>query len=258
MTDEVPYISASQMKSFARCPKEYSFKYQSDLRGTKMGEGYAALGRAVHVSIEEVLSEYPQLRDETQLEYKFKKVLDGNDWDYPSRMNDAAETCLENAAKYLSNHGNTEIRDVEVDHRFNVSRPDINQNFRAILDVTTDTAIWDWKSGKNVRVEDEKIQGSVYMAAYTQLYGHPPDEIRFVYLRKGEVNSHSSNLNEDDNEMWENMIRLAKKVKRAWKLNDFPAKPDPSKCFWCAFEGYCEFSAIGTGDWGLQEWEAYP
>lgn len=247
------YISASQLKAFRKCPKSYWYKYSTDKRGTKIGGGYREFGSEIHQVIDDVLSEDKTLRSRDELEYKFLKRRDELDYDYPDEMNEDSDKCLRNAAKFLSKRKDMEIRDVEVDHKFKISRPDFDQRYRGILDITTDSGIIDWKSGSSIRVDDEKLQAAVYFAAYSNLYGEKPEQIEFVYLKKGEINRHSPGDNEG--ELWDNMINVSKQLMRAWDEDEWPAYPDPSSCYFCDYQNYCPDSGVGVEN---LNWSQYP
>lgn len=247
-------LSASQLKTWKRCPKSYEFKYKDVFKPTKAPKGYRSMGSAVHESIENVMECNPDLRDEEQLNWRFTEELMDLDYDYPEAMHDNVMTCIANAARYISDRDDAEIRGLEVDHEFTVNRPDISYPFRAIMDVCTDTEIWDWKTGKR-RKKDETIQAAVYLAAYTNKYGEVPEAIRFVYLKEREVGTISRTDNEG-NEFWsldeqpngwDEVIDLAKQILRGWETDEFPAKPDEGKCYWCDYEIFCPASKVGVG-----------
>lgn len=257
------YLSASQLKKWRRCPEEYRFRYKSDRQPTKAEKGYRSMGSAVHETIETTLEENPELRQESKLNWIFESELEDLDYDYPEEMHDTVLTCLSNAARYISMRKDIEFRGVEVDHTFRVNRPDISADFRAIMDVTTKgrDEIWDWKTG-NVREEEDHIQAAVYLAAFANKYGTVPEVIRFIYLKDREVNS-IKRTDENGTEFWseeerpdgwEEVIRLAKEVLRAWEDDEWPADPAPNKCYFCDYSYFCSAAPTGMGN---VSWEKY-
>lgn len=255
------YISASQLKKWRTCPESYRFRYKSDIEPTRAEKGYRSMGSAVHEAIENVLVEDPTVRSQDKLEFRFENELQNLDYEYPESMHDTAMGCVSNAARYIASYREKfndgerlTIRGVEVDHKFEVNRPDISYPFRAIMDVTTEGEIWDWKTG-NRRPADELLQGAVYLAAYGNKYGEVPEAMRFIYLKDREVETYPRT---DDNghvfwseskqpDGWDEAIKLAKQLMRAWRLDEWPAKPgDP--CYWCSYEMFCSASPVGVGD----------
>lgn len=236
-------ISASGLKSLRKCQKQYYFKYLTDIEGTKLSEGYLELGTAVHDAIEAVLHERGAL-DLSDTDSLLESLLTRyNTDDVPSGMEDKGEDCLEKAAKYLADN-DFQFRDIEEFHYFDLN--DDNEGV-AKMDVCTDSEIIDWKTG-NVYVHDEKIQAGVYALAYEDMYGHPPDNVVFVYLKEGNVRK----LDPQEQD-WSEMWNLVGELRRAHALEEWPADP-PEPCHFCSFEGYCDKSPVGAG---AIQWEQY-
>lgn len=252
MTEDYP-LSASQVKTYKRCPESYRLKYVSDVKPTKASRGYRSAGSAVHDTIENVLTRSPQLRDEEHLNKRFEQELSQLEYEYSEDMRENVITCLSNAARYISTRNDTIITGVETDHTFHVTRPDISYPYRGIMDVITKTEIWDWKTGKK-RPEDERIQAAVYMAAYTNYTGHAPEAIRFIYLKNREVSTYQQGEGDDgfwsedgEPDGWDEVITLSKQILRAREKGDFVARPSDSKCYWCDYEMSCGASKVGVG-----------
>lgn len=216
------------------------------------------MGSAVHEAIEQVLTQYPDLREEEQLHFRFQQALDRDEYGYPDSMHDNVMTCIANAARFIADReqkeSGFEIRGIEKDHTFSVNRPDLSYPFRGIMDVATNNEIWDWKTG-NRREGEEQIQGALYLAAYTNMYGEVPEAIRFVYLKNREQGL-ISRTDSDGNEFWskqkqpdgwEEVITLSKQILKAWEKDRFPAKPGDI-CFFCDHEGFCSASSVGVGN----------
>jgi len=252
-------ISASQVKKYKTCPKQYWYRYVSDIYSTKMGAGYRGMGSAVHEAIENVLLDDPEERDELVLLKKLRAEEERLGYDYPTRFDDDVQKCLVNASKYISSLGDQKIIGIEDDHTFNVTRPDIVHPFRGIMDVCTEDSIIDWKTG-TPRPEDEAIQAAIYLAAYAGKYNRVPKEIRFVYLKKETVNIHKSTDDNgmkfwDENQMpdsWSQVMFYAIQILDSWE-NDGPwiAIPDRDTCHWCDYQFFCKEGGVGVEhiDW---------
>lgn len=239
-------ISASGLKSIKKCKLQYYFNYRTELEGTKLSEGYLELGTAVHDAIESVLRERESLdlsdteRLSEILLTRYSPVEEG----VPESMQSKGEDCLEKAAKFISDRADMGIRDIEEFHYFDLDDTD---EAVAVMDVATDSEIIDWKTGK-VRANDEKIQGGVYALAYEEKYGHPPDNVVFVYLKEGKVR----NLDPAEQD-WSDMWNYVGELRRADTLDQWPADP-PNPCHFCSFEGHCSESPVGYGN---IEWSQY-
>jgi RecB family exonuclease len=244
--DSVFRLSASSVKAHSQCPYQFYLDKVVGLDETKVGKDYLSLGLAVHESIEEVLGQERwnspprptnQLRQELISEFR--------DWnpDVEDDLWDRGINCLETAAKYLGElQSDTVVRDLEPEFNFSLGRPDISAKFKGFIDVTTEQGeIWDWKTG-SVREKGEVIQGAVYMRGYQELYGEPPEKIRFVYLKEGKERALEPN---DEN--WQAMLDHAKKCVQSIRQEHFEPDPDDSKCYWCGMEGHCYASPNGAG-----------
>lgn len=246
--DDGSYISASRVKKYKSCPRKYWFRYLTNREPTKADKGYRGLGIGVHESIENVLAEDPRL-SQNSLSRKFKREYHDINPRIPDDMYDDGLTYLEVAAKYLAKTS-PDIWDLEKEVLYGLKRPDIDSQILAIMDVTTDTGILDWKTGR-IRDEtpvEEQIQGAMYMQAYNREYGETPEEINFVYLKEEKVRSL-----EPSDENWETMLRHARSMVRGVQNNDFKAKPG-GQCYFCGWEGYCEAAPAGVG--GV-EWQKF-
>lgn len=255
------YFSASQIKTFKTCPKEYWYKYVSDKDPAYVEKGYLSLGSAVHETIEAVLLEYPDLRDRKQLEHKMQTHLENMDHGIPESMVDKAFTCVGNAAHYIAKQEDLDILGIEAEHKFDVNRPDISYPFLAIMDVTTSEGIVDWKTG-NVYEDSERLQGGVYLAAYANMYGRVPEYVKFVYLKDREVNTYSrtdGNGHEfwSDEKMpdgWQEVIKIAKQLQKAWREDTWPAKPDTAPCYFCDYKNFCPQGKRGVDNVSFEKY----
>lgn len=261
------YLSASQIKKFRTCPGSYKLKYIDRLPGTKYGMGYAERGSAVHSAIENALLKGVDRTDLPALEAVLKTEFRQQDPQVSDKMYRECFDFLEAAARYLHKRSDAEPRlytdpetgtkkmGVEASHRFKITRPDINRDVVAIMDVCTGgpdspNEIWDWKTGviRDDTHEEEFIQGGLYMAAYTHLFGEEPDAIRFVYLKEQEVRTI-----EPSTEAWEQLLTYIRPLIRAEQTGEYPYQPS-GFCYFCDHEAFCPAAKGGCAQ---AEYELY-
>lgn len=246
-------LSASRLKTHASCPKKYELKYIQDLPGTKGKSGYGELGGWVHEAIENVLKDNPEEFNEhvlhSNLKQEFHSLGDTDAVDkavIDEKQMEIAADSLEVAARFISAH-QPDIRAIEKAVNFHIDNPAVDKTPYGKIDVVTESGeIWDWKTGsinENYTPRDELIQGCVYMGGYHNEYGELPTSIKFVYLKEEKVREV-----EPDEENWQEMIQYARKLVQDEKSNEFEAKPQPGKCFFCSWEGFCPASAVGIGE----------
>lgn len=242
-------ISASGLKTIKKCNLQYQFKYLTDIDGTKLSAGYMELGRAVHNAIETILNqrEAVDISDQELVSDRLLASYSDNQEEVPEDMVETGEDCLELAAKHLSKNADVEIEDIEEWHYFDLENGSTSEEAVAVMDVCTDSEIWDWKTGK-VRAHDEKIQGGIYALAYEEKYGKPPEAVKFIYLKEEKVRSLDPQ-EQDWSEVWDYVGQL----KRAHALDEWPANP-PEPCYFCSYEMFCSESPVGAGD---IEWSQY-
>lgn len=243
-------LSASRVKSFVKCGEQYRLKYVEDEEPTKKQKGYGILGALVHEAIENILTENPLERDENVLKRKFRQEFleleqtDEYDMSLISdkQRSDGLDT-LPVAAKFISKQ-DFNLRGVEVRCHYDIENPIVDATTLGYMDVCTENEIWDWKTGR-IRDEterDEMIQGSVYMAGYQQVYGEMPEAIRFVYIKEEKVRTMVPS--EED---WLETLHHAKDLRKAQDgEEEFEASPG-DKCYFCAYEGWCDASPVGAG-----------
>lgn len=243
-------LSASKIKTHESCPKQYELRYIQRKEATKAPNGYLALGTWVHESIENVLREMPDERNESALLTHFKQEFvrledDGEiDTTYVDEdQRDRGMTCIETAARFVSKQ-DCMIRDLEAKTNYYVEVPDIERFMLGYIDVTTDSEVWDWKTG-TIRQEtpvEEVIQGSVYMAGYKDLYGELPESIKFVYLKEEKVRDVKPTQSN-----WNRMLHYARRLMDDERSGNFRADPDDSKCYWCDYSAWCPAAKTSPG-----------
>lgn len=234
-------ISASQIKTHATCPKSYWYSYESEKEPTKPEKGYRALGSRVHEAISGVLEVEQDFDDQMIVQARIlERYQDLDQYELDEEMYEDGVDCCRSAAKVLCKK-EPAIRDVEQYVEFEMD--ELETGVTGYIDLTTETEIWDWKTGR-IRDDidhDEKIQGSVYMAAYLVEYGEKPEKIRFVYLKPGKVRTI-----DPSNENWQYMEQHAKELLQSREQDDYPADPGDF-CYFCDYEYYCDASETGVG-----------
>lgn len=235
-------ISASAIKSFYSCPKQYQFRYKTDKPSTKASQGFLELGSAVHEAIEYALKQDTPLQ-KNQLKGAFHQAYYKVNGKVPDDMDDDAKQYLNVAARFLSSKS-PNIQGIEKKFKFGLARQDIDSRFRGIMDITTENEIWDWKTGR-VRDEtpiEEKIQGAVYMRGFYELYDTYPESISFIYLKE-----EKQRTIESSDEVWDEMISHASDLVEAQNVGEYEATPG-GQCFFCGYEQFCPQSPTGAGD----------
>lgn len=235
-------ISASRVKKYNRCPKQYELSYERDLPGDDANE-YTVIGSLIHDAIEEVLNEHEgDFTRQNAVSRRLKRVFFDLE-DEPDRdtelvgesLRDDALGSLDTAAKYLVSRNPT-IRGVEVPSLFEITS--LKAKSFGYMDVCTESEIWDWKTGstpdEDGQDEGEVIQGSLYMGAYYHEYGVMPEKIRFVYLKENTVRSIEAN---EDN--WDRMLKHASRLVNGQRNDHYPPDPSRSKCHWCSYSHFC-------------------
>lgn len=236
-------LSASKIKTHRSCPAKFKFRYLDRVDATKAPNGYLELGTWVHETIENVLSERPDERNESalhsHLQQEFYRLESAGEIDtapIDDDQRDRGTKCIEVAARFIADQADVTIRDLEPRCQYYVQAAGVEEYMSGYIDVTTDRGVWDWKTGR-VREDtpiEEVIQGSVYMAGYRNLYDEMPDRIRFVYLNDEQVRDvDPSEAN------WQRMLRHARRLQDALNVSEFPADPEQSKCHFCQYAYQC-------------------
>jgi RecB family exonuclease len=235
-------LSASRLKKFAQCPLSWWFDYSKQEDRKKPSAGYLEKGTAVHNSIEEVMINHPDIRDAGTLAHKFKKHYRAvENPDISEKMYEDGLDCCDNAAKFVAEHLDEEVLGIEVEHQYHVGG-EVNADFNAKMDITTEKGVVDWKTGNaknsdgevaDYRKRDELIQGMVYAAAYLNKYGRDPEYVKFVYLGDGNVRPRYP-----DSSMWSQTKQYARALQQAMGSGEFPAKTG-SHCSFCDYEFVC-------------------
>lgn len=255
MEYEVDHLSASALKTYNECPRQYFYKYISDIEPPEEGEiEHFQIGNAVHDSIENILKS-GQVLDLSKESLYSLFIEEEKELDYTYSDREKVETCLEFAAKFISKYV-TRIESVEDKMTMDQNGisftgyadliADINLNGREYTDV-----IIDWKTGSENPEWKEKIQGGMYVKMFYEEFGRWPESIQFVYLDEDTLSMHDRVddgkviWNDNKNEYWDDIKSYISSITSDAYSGEFEAKPEDSKCHWCDFKYACSDSGIG-------------
>jgi len=256
---EDEHLSASGIKSFVRCPRQFWYKYISEIEPPDDGmPDFFAVGNTIHESIEAVLNEYPEnIDDGAFLKSAFLGKSDNLDYDYSD--DDKVDNCFATASRWISSFV-SEVKCVE--EHWEMERDGIT--YFGMADLVADVeqngelyenAIVDWKSGQVIDEDEEwkeRVQGGMYAEMFYEEYGEYPDAIIFVYLDEEQQSLHARirdgkvYWNEHKNDYWEEIAKYKNKILLSESKDDWKAKPEQSKCYFCDFKHHCKYSGVGA------------
>lgn len=249
-------ISASKIKSFKRCEEEFRLRYIEGHEESGPPSRWIRRGNAVHEAVEDALTTFEGSKPGSDI-LKGAYQANGGRQGYTLTEEDHGLVleCLEGVARYLRKNVE-EIRGVELEVEFGVDSPTVTRDFGGYMDLATQDAVVDWKTGKSEdKAAGEAIQGAIYMAGYAYEYGEPPAKIDFVYLNPEHDGHPKVRTITPDDDLWESLLGKARTLLTAIENDDYTADPAPDKCHFCDFEVYCPASPVGAGN---IDWEAYP
>lgn len=250
-------ISASKIKMAEECPEKFRLRYIE--RYDEMGPDnrWIRRGNAVHEAIEDALSEAsdPSVSSAT-LKAQYRENGGAAGYQLDEGFHEQVLASFDAASRFLRRQVE-EVRDLELEIEFGVDRATITRDFGGYIDLATDDAVVDWKTGKSEGKDAaDAIQGAVYMAGYAHEYGHPPESIHFVYANPEAGDDHPKVRTIDpDDDLWDELLGKARKLLAIVESGEFEARPDEANCHFCDFEVFCPASPVGAGD---IDWEAYP
>lgn len=248
MTESINRISASGIKKYRKCKKQYWYKYFSDIEAPEEGEiEHFEVGNAVHDSIENVLQE----EDVTSMsEEELLRTLRDEERSLDYNYEDSAkvQSCLETAASYISKFV-TNITSVEDKMEMDVNGIDYIGYADLISDLffkeeSCNDVIVDWKTGQEIEEWEEKVQGGMYVKMFHEEHGRWPDAIQFVYLNEGNISTHyrisdgEVMWNDYKNEYWDEISKDVSNITNSLYNDDWEANP-PDNCYFCDYKYAC-------------------
>lgn len=240
---KIDKMSASGVKKFQKCPKQYYLRYLHEYSPLLDENKYIRIGNSVHESCEDVLEDVDSRDADVLLDELWK-----NDPEYYGDDEyEQVESCFETAAKYIAGY----VDDIQsIEDRWTMDHNGIE--LIGYCDLVADERIIDWKTGKSEGKElDEKIQASFYIKLYENEFGKLPEEVDFVYLDEGTRSTHRR-ITEDGevlwnnhkNTYWEDTQKIINRIIQSNNKGEW--EPDPSDCHWCEYKYYCQDSPIGA------------
>jgi len=257
-------LSASRVKKYKSCPKQYEYKYLTDIQPPEEDDPeFFRIGNTVHDSIEAVLKRDDVVsKTKRELEDLLKEEERKLNYNYDDR--NQVETCLNFAAKFIDGY---------VDSVFTVEdRMEMTQNgidFVGYADLIGDVegksdTIVDWKTGKENDEWKERIQGGMYVKMFHEEFGRWPESIQFVYLNEGTRSVHSRVVdgevmwNDHQNKYWDEIKGYISDISNDAYTGEFEAKPDDSVCHWCDYKYACEEGGRGAETAEPQHFQVEP
>lgn len=258
MSRQVEELSASGIKRFRDCPRQYQLHYLSDVPEPDEGEvEHFQIGNTVHDSVENVLKEQPEIVNENEEVIHDALVSEEDTLDYNYQDNQSkVTTSIETASRWISSFV-TEVKHVE--EEWTMDRGSIK--FKGLADLVADVeqgdevyedVIIDWKTGQENDEWKEKVQSGMYIEMFYDKFGHYPDAAVFVYLNEETQSFHSRirngevYWNENENKYWEQIEKYKNKILQREIEGVWPTKPEQSRCFFCSFKHYCQDSGVGA------------
>lgn len=243
-------LSASRIKKFRTCPKQYEYDYLTDIEVPEEKEvEHFMVGNAVHDSAEEYLKNFDVNLAKEDIEDRLVEIESSFDYNYDDRKK--VENCLSFLAKFISGYVDS-VNTVE--DRMEMEQNDIDFIGYADLigDVEGVNTVVDWKTGSENEEWKEKVQGGMYVKMFHEEYGEWPESIQFVYLDEGTRSVHNRiddgeiMWNNHQNQYWEEINGYISSMTNSAFSGEFEAKPDDSTCYWCDYKFACEEGGRGA------------
>lgn len=269
MSPEISELSASGIKTFRDCPKQFWYEYLSDVPEPTEGKvEHFEIGNAVHESIEAVLQTdgLKEMDSEELLDVLYSRESE-LEYEYDDRKK--AETCLKTASRWIASF----VKEVKlVEEKWKMERDGLV--FKGIADLVADVdmgeslyedCIVDWKTGQlydsqedpekaKTQMWKEKIQGGMYAEMFHEKHGRYPDAILFVYLNEEEQSTHARMQNgevfwnEFENKYWTEIEKYKNRILQAKNDDEWEARPQQSRCYFCPYKFHCRDSGVGAED----------
>lgn len=259
MTRKLEKLSASGMRKFIDCPKQFWYYYLSEVEIPEGEEPeHFQVGNAVHESIENVLKDSPDaINNRDRLLQLFLIEEEQMDYEYSDDGREKIENCFESAAKYIS----TYVKSVNhVEEKWSMNRKGLE--FTGLADLIADVdwhngvkenVVVDWKTGSEQEEWKERLQGGTYVEMYKEEYGSYPEAIQFIYLDEGSVSTHKRVddgkvfWNNIQNDYWEENESIISQIITADAKDEWPADADEDTCYFCDFKFVCS-DYVGAED----------
>lgn len=259
---DIRHISASGVKSYSECPKQFYLKYLSDIEPPEREEpDFFKVGNTVHDTIENILKENPdahEMAEEDLLEL-FRKEETTLEYDYPSDESSKVQSCLETAASWITDYV-TNIHHVEEEWTKKIGGRDYIGFADLVADleyeeqgIELENVIVDWKTGKDEdKALKEQYQSGMYIELFRREYDIVSDAAVFVYVNEGTQHLHRRisdgdvKWNANGGEYWENIQKVVNQIQHSENVDEWEAKPERDRCHWCNFKLYCADSGIGA------------
>lgn len=190
--NNLPILSASKLKAFKKCPRQYYYKY---INHTEQGDDKnmsALLGSALHKAIELYYKE-----GKTNYTYEFQQYMQHTIelWDekgYTVSYEYNFMRDLKDGKAFLKKIDWDFFNPTELELRFSLPFPKENPIviINGVIDMICDGMVIDHKSGKEKPNKQELAhdpQFILYHWAYEQLYGKPPEIVYWHHLRTGKL-----------------------------------------------------------------------
>lgn len=178
--NNLPWFSASKVKVFQQCKKQYIAKYIEKL--PKPITSYGTVGLAVHEAIQKAYS------DEFPYEVARKRIKTEFELLGSSFIGWGEQEALSKAYAMLDNVPYDDYDPLAMELEFILPFPQNNPicNLHGFVDmVTTDYRVVDWKTSNTyISKKDSATQLAIYYYAVKQLYGIEPSDVHIYQLPK--------------------------------------------------------------------------
>jgi hypothetical protein len=191
----IPTISASRLKAFKTCAKQYYYRYITHWndRPEEIKNVAALLGTALHAAIEQRYSanENPTLVFQTAMS---DTLTEWEDKGYKIIALDYFPRALTVGKNILRNFDWDRFTPIALEHKFTLPFPNTEYpivNITGVIDLLDFSEfVVDHKSDKSAPNQDEldnNAQFIIYYWAYQQLYDKAPKAIYWNHLRTGKL-----------------------------------------------------------------------
>jgi len=260
----VDRLSASGIKKYKGCPKQYFYQYLSDIEVPEEEEvEHFEIGNSIHDACEAVLKRDDVIsKTKRELEDLLKEEERKLNYNYDDK--NQVETCLNFAAKFIDGYVDSVF---SVEDRMTMTQKGIDfvgyADLIGDVEGKTDTIV-DWKTGKENEEWKERIQGGMYVKMFHEEFGRWPESIQFVYLKEGTRSVHSRVVdgevmwNNHQNKYWDEISGYISDITNDAYTGEFEAKPDESRCHWCEFKYSCTEGGRGAETAEPQHFEVGP